>query len=125
VHGPATSPGLAKAVGLCESTEEARLLDHVVRLGRHTAYERVAHLLLELRERLAAAGLGDDRRFPLPVTQEVLADALGLSVVHINRILQQLRRERLIETRAGQAVLLDPELLVQVADYGPPRVLSA
>ncbi|HTK36561.1 MAG TPA: Crp/Fnr family transcriptional regulator [Caulobacteraceae bacterium] len=115
-------PALARIMAATASQDEERLLDHVVRLGRHTAYERVAHLLLELRERLAAAGLGDDRRFPLPITQEALADALGLSVVHINRILQQLRRERLIEMRTGQVVLLDPNLLNQVSDYQPPTV---
>jgi CRP-like cAMP-binding protein len=114
-------PGLARILAAAAAMEEERLLDHVVRLGRHTAYERVGHLLLELRERLAVAGLGDDRRFPLPVTQEVLADALGLSVVHVNRILQQLRRERLIELGAGQVVLLDPGGLNQLADYGAPR----
>ena len=87
------------------------------RLGRQTGYERTAHLLLELGDRLAAAGLGDGRRFPMPLTQESLADALGLSVVHVNRILQQLRRERLIELRSGEAVLIERDLLVGVADY--------
>jgi CRP-like cAMP-binding protein len=114
-------PGLAAIQALTAAQDDERLLDHVVRLGRHTAYERVAHLLLELRERLAAAGLGDDRRFPLPVTQEALADALGLSVVHINRILQQFRRESLIEMRAGQVMLLDTNALNQVSDYRAPK----
>jgi CRP-like cAMP-binding protein len=112
-------PGLCAAVARCAHEEQTRLLDHVVRLGRQTGYERTAHLLLELGDRLAAAGLGDRRRFPMPLTQEALADALGLSVVHVNRILQQLRRERLIELRSGEAVLLEREFLMEIADYRP------
>jgi CRP-like cAMP-binding protein len=114
---PMRFPGLSAAVARCARQEQLRLLDHVVRLGRQTGYERTAHLLLELGDRLAAAGLGDGRRFPMPLTQESLADSLGLSVVHVNRILQQLRRERLIELRSGEAVLIERELLAGIADY--------
>ncbi|HTI67268.1 MAG TPA: helix-turn-helix domain-containing protein [Caulobacteraceae bacterium] len=114
---PEAHPGLTRILETAGHIDEARLLDNVVRLGRQTAYERVAHLLLELRDRLVAAGLADERRFPLPATQEVLADALGLSVVHINRILQQLRREKLIELHSGRVVLLNPDLLTAISDY--------
>jgi len=113
---PGTAPALARIVALTPAIEEERLMNHVVRLGRLTAYERVAHLFLELQGRLAVAGLADEERFPLPVTQEVLADALGLSVVHMNRVLQQLRRHQLIEMRGGQVILLDPQALADVTD---------
>lgn len=99
--------------------EEGLLLDHVVRLGRQTAYERTAHLLLELHSRLALIGQANDRRFIMPLTQEVLADFLGLSVVHINRTLQQLRRERLIEMLGSQVILIDAAQLAVIADYQP------
>lgn len=111
------APGLAAALAALQAMEQSLLLDHVVRLGRQTAYERVAHFLLELQRRLEVAGLGDNQRFPLPLTQEILADALGLSIVHVNRTLQQLRRERLIELRSGVAILLQPDLLASIADY--------
>jgi CRP-like cAMP-binding protein len=111
------APGLLRAFLAATRLENMRLLDHVVRLGRQTAYERVAHFLLEMQDRLAAVGMGDRQRFPLPLTQELLADALGLSIVHVNRTLQQLRRDNLIEWRAGVVVLLQRELLVQIADY--------
>jgi CRP-like cAMP-binding protein len=111
------APGLAQALLANEQVEQGLLLDHMVRLGRQTAYERVAHFLLELQQRLEIAGLGDSQRFPLPLTQEILADALGLSIVHVNRTLQQLRRERLIELRSGVAILLQPEILASIADY--------
>ncbi|HEX8570197.1 MAG TPA: Crp/Fnr family transcriptional regulator [Caulobacteraceae bacterium] len=107
----------ARAAGL----EEARGLDHVMRLGRQTALERTLHLFLELRWRLAAVGLADDSRFPLPLTQEMLADALGLSIVHVNRTLQQLRRDGMIEMKSGWVELIDRAELAERADYAPPR----
>lgn len=114
------APGLAQFVVRAQHTEDSLLLDHMVRLGRQTAYERVAHFLLELQHRLQLSGLGDSQRFPLPLTQEIMADVLGLSIVHVNRTLQQLRREKLIELRSGVAILLRRELLVSIADYRPP-----
>jgi CRP-like cAMP-binding protein len=114
------APGLVRALSSIEPMEQGLLLDHVVRLGRQTAYERVAHFLLELQQRLEVVGLGDSQRFPLPLTQEILADALGLSIVHVNRTLQQLRREHLIELRSGVAILLEPQTLAEIADYRRP-----
>lgn len=111
------APGLARALAAIEPLEQKQLLDHLVRLGRQTAYERVAHFLLELQRRLEITGLGDNQRFPLPLTQEIMADALGLSIVHVNRTLQQLRRERLIELRSGVTILLQREQLADIADY--------
>ena len=118
---PAEFDGIAKAVSIAGTLEETSLLDHIVRLGRMTAYERMAHLFLELRWRLGVVGLGTDRKFPMPLTQEVLADALGLSIVHVNRTLQQLRREGLIEAHNGYVEILKPEALVSAADFRPPK----
>lgn len=114
------APGLALALAAIEPIEQKQYFDHMMRLGRQTAYERVAHLLLELQRRLEIAGLGDSQRFPLPLTQEMMADALGLSIVHVNRTLQQLRRERLIELRSGVTILLQRDLLARIADFQPP-----
>ena len=118
------SPGLLKAFSAAARHEDQMLLDHIVRLGRQTAYERVAHFLLELHDRLAAVGLAEQQRFPLPLTQEILADTLGLSIVHINRTLQQMRRDQLIEWRSGMATVLRREVLASMCDYresGPAR----
>lgn len=117
------APGLARALAALEPQEHTLLLDHMVRLGRQTAYERVAHLLLEFQGRLKVVGLGDDQRFPLPLTQELMGDALGLSIVHVNRTLQQLRRDRLLELRSGVAILPQPERLAEIAGVRP-RVRS-
>jgi len=118
------SPGLARALAAAELLDDALLLDHAVRLGRMTALERVAHFLLELQQRLETAGLGDRQRFPLPLTQEILADTLGLSIVHVNRTLQQLRRSGLIELRSGVAILLEPESMARICDYRSTSVVA-
>jgi CRP-like cAMP-binding protein len=121
MHQPDLAPGLSEAVNVAASMDEALLLDQVVRLGRQTAYERICHLLLELRDRLSDVGLVHGGSFPLPLTQEVMADATGLSIVHVNRILQQLRREKLLDLRGGHATLLDAEQLQAIADYHRPQ----
>ena len=110
------APGIAGALEAAENLEHLLLLDQLVRLGRQTAYERVAHFLLELQRRLEVVQLGDRQRFPMPLTQEILADALGLSIVHVNRTLQQLRREGLIELHSGVAILLDRDRLADIAE---------
>lgn len=119
VEAAAAAPGgaLALSLGRAAATEDAQALGHMLRLGRQTALERTAHLFLELHGRLAAVGLADGPRFPLPLTQETLADALGLSIVHVNRTLQQLRRDRLIELKSGWIELLDRQAMVELADY--------
>jgi CRP-like cAMP-binding protein len=115
---------LSGAYARLELIEQARLLDQVVSLGRRTAVERVAHLLLELRDRLAVVGLAGPNGFPCPLTQDVMADLLGLSTVHVNRTLQQLRREDLLVLRSGRAELPDPERLAGIADYQRPTMAA-
>jgi CRP-like cAMP-binding protein len=97
---------------------QSRLVHHIVRLGRLSAYERTADLFLELHGRLRRAGVADDRGMPLPLTQEMLADHLGLSVVHMNRTLQQLRRDGLIASRGGQMVFPDRTRLAAATRRG-------
>jgi len=92
-------------------------VDHVTRLGAQTAYERTAHLLVDFDERLAFVELSRNHTFAMPLSQVVLAQALGLSVVHVNRVLQQMRRENLIELRGGRVCLLEPARLREVADF--------
>lgn len=118
---PADCPGLARAGHRAALLEQVLLLDHVLRLGRLTAYERVAHLLLELRHRLAVVGLASATRFPLPLTQELLGDHLGLSIVHVNRTLQQLRREGMVEIAGGTCTLHHPELMAASVGFVAPE----
>ncbi len=112
--------GLSHLVRIMTARDEQGLRDHVVRLGRQTAYERMVHLLLDFHDRLGAAGLSEHSCFSLPLTQETLADALGLSVVHVNRTLQQIRRDGLLELRGGSVTLLQPERMAVIADWRSP-----
>lgn len=99
--------------------EKSRMADHMVRLGRLTAYERMGHLLLELQERLRRVGLAGSGGFHLPLTQEMLADTLGLSIVHVNRTLQQLRRDGLVLYRPSHVSLPHPAQLAALSAYVP------
>lgn len=109
--------GLGRAWLAALRAEQAMLRDHVVRLGRLSAYERLAHLLLETHERLFHVGLANANSFHMPLRQEMIADLLGLSVVHVSRTSQQLKRDRLAQTRSNYVTLLDRERLANVANY--------
>ncbi len=122
---PEQHRNLEAALYSTASLDEAYLLNQVVRIGRQTAYERVAHLILELHARLKDVGLAEDWSYALPLTQEILADALGLSVVHLNRTLQQLRRENLIEFKGGKMTILEPGALEASANFHPPNITFA
>jgi len=97
--------------------ERELLFSQMIRLGRQTATERIVHFLLELQHRLQAVKLAAQESFQMPLTQELLADTLGLSVVHVNRVLQQLRRDKLIQMAAGKVTLLQPELLRAIGEF--------
>jgi len=99
-----------------------RRYDHLTRLGQLSAPQRLAHLLLELHERLRVAGLASDNHFRLPLTREHLADALGLSVVHLDRSLRMLRVRRLLDIRFGGVTLLDQRELLVLAGREPHAV---
>lgn len=88
-------------------------------LGRRTAFERVAHLLCELFVRLRAVALTAGDACELPITQADLAEATGLSAVHVNRTLQELRGQGLIELRGKQLVIPDLKALQDVAQFDP------
>jgi CRP-like cAMP-binding protein len=88
-------------------------------VGRLPSESRVAHLLCELLCKHRAVGLASETSFPLPVTQQDLADALGLTPVHINRVLQDLRSRKLIELSRTTAVILDWDELELLASFDP------
>ncbi|HEV2746734.1 MAG TPA: Crp/Fnr family transcriptional regulator [Allosphingosinicella sp.] len=84
-------------------------------VGQRTAYERLAHLLVELFVRLEAVGLADRHSCHFPLTQSDLADATGLTAVHVNRTLQELRRDRLIELQGRTLTIPDMPALKAAA----------
>ena len=112
-----THPRIAEALQWCRLVEEATLREWLVNVGRRPAVERIAHLFCELIDRLQAVGLAADRSCDFPLTQEDLADATGLSVVHVNRVLQNLRNAGLIRLRSRRLSVLDWSRLVALAGY--------
>ena len=104
--------------------EQWCVFNQLMRLGAMRAKERVAHLLLELYHRLAAVELAEDFGFELPLTQEQLADVLGLSNVHVNRTLQALRHEGLIECRGSRVRILKADDLAGMANFTLPDILE-
>lgn len=97
--------GLAQAYEESASLSEAALLRQITRLGRLNALQRLADFLLELHERLLASDSAELGSFPFPLTQEALADVLGLTSVHVNRTLQVMRREGVLVLQGGVARL--------------------
>ncbi len=90
-------PHLIRAMLWHEMVTSSIMREWLVSMGQRSASERLAHLFIELYQRLKAVGLAQDHCFHLPITQQHLAEASGISPVHINRTLQELRREGLIE----------------------------
>lgn len=121
---PSVSPALGRAYALSRALEEKYLFAQITRLGRMNAQERMADLLLELLERLALAGLAENGRYLMPLTQEVIADALGLTSVHVNRTLQALRREGALNWKGREVVLPDPEALARNVGHPSLRVTA-
>lgn len=103
--------------------EAATYAEHIVNLGRRTPIERLAHLLLEIHARLLEVERADEESFDLPFSQEVMADALGLSVPHLNRVIQQLRAEKLITSNARFVELTDLAGLQRLAQYQPMTLI--
>jgi CRP-like cAMP-binding protein len=100
---------------ICSS--EAMLAEQVVRIGRRSAYQGTIHLLLELFQRLNSIGQTNQNSFQMPLTQELLADTLGMSIVHMNRTLHKLRDDGLIEMQSNKINLLNLPKLEQLAEY--------
>lgn len=110
---------LATAVLWAASRDEAMVVEHLVDIGRRSALDRMAHFLLELGSRLTLVGLGTKEGYDCPLTQYHLADALGLSAVHVNRVLRQLREEKLLVFREGVVTFLNYDRLCALVDFDP------
>jgi CRP-like cAMP-binding protein len=88
-------------------------------LGRRQALGRMAHLFCETRERMDAVGLADGHSFEFPLNQNELGECLGLTAVHVNRTLQQLRERELCDLRDGRVVIADLGALQALAEFDP------
>ena len=112
-------PQFGLALSWLAAHEAAIYAEHIVDLGRRTPLERLVHFLLEIHARLLAVGRAEKTSFDLPFSQQVMADVLGLSVPHLNRVMQQLRAEQLITSRSRLVELNDMASLQMLAHYQP------
>lgn len=115
----ASNAQVARAVLVSTLVEASTFREWTVNVGRRDGRSRVAHLLCEFAYRLDMHELSVDGRYELPMTQEQLADATGMPSVHVNRVLQALQREELIDRDRRVIRFLDRERLQDVADFNP------
>jgi CRP-like cAMP-binding protein len=112
-------PRIGQALCCLALVEELIAREWLVNVGQRTAIERLAHLLCEIFARMSAVGLSDQGRCELPLTQMELADSLALSTVHVNRTLQELRRQGLVSLSGGMLEIHDFEALKAIAIFSP------
>ena len=113
----ARHPRISAALWWTSMQEGAMLRERIVSLGRRDARGRIAYLLCELLWRHQAVGLVDGGRFGLPLTQVELGDTLGLTSVHVNKVLQEFRRRGLLTMGHKVLDVLDPDGLRAVAAF--------
>lgn len=110
-------PAIGQALWIDTLIDASIFREWVVNVGRRDSRARVAHLLCEFSLRMQAAGLSQGHRYELPMTQEQLADAVGLTSVHVNRVLKQLGEDRLISRDRRAITIEDWERLRDVGDF--------
>lgn len=113
------SEKLAEVLFWAISRQRAILIEHMTNLGRRSAAVRTGHFLLEIRARLQAAGIDANRGYDCPLTQYDLADALGLTAIHVNRMLRELREQGFLSFRHGTVEFFDPEGLAAFCSFDP------
>jgi len=114
-----TRPGILRAFLWAAALDEAILREWVANMGQETADHRVARLLCELRVRLEGIGLSRGGELNLPITQEELGECLGISTVHVNRVMQRLRADDLIRAKGRMMVVPDIKRLEAFAEFDP------
>lgn len=110
-------PGLAYDITWIASREERMLDENLLSLGRRTALERAAYLIAFIASRGKTVGLNDGATFEIPITQQHVADTLGLSIVHTNKTLRKLADKGLIRWLDRSCEVVDAEGLQELADW--------
>jgi CRP-like cAMP-binding protein len=112
-------PRLTRALWWGTLVDEAVLREWLVNMGQRNAHDRIAHLFVELWFRLRLVGRVEGDAFDLSLTQEELGDTMGLTAVHVNRVLQRMREEELFELRRGRIHIPDVQALMRVSRFDP------
>jgi CRP-like cAMP-binding protein len=112
-------PHLTRILWFSTLLDAAIHREKILSIGRRSAVARIGHILCELYVRLKLVGLAGENRYPLPLKQADLADASGLTSVHVNRMLRKLRNDEILTFRGGEVVIHDWERLQRVAEFNP------
>ena len=112
-------PHLTRVYWFATNLDAAIHREWELSLGRRSAISRMAHLLCELRLRLGLVGLAGELEYDLPLTQSDLAECLGLTSVHVNRTLKELRERGVVEFRSGRVEISDLPSLEKIAEFDP------
>ena len=111
--------GISRALWRDLLIDAAIFREWMVGMGRRSAHQQIAHLLCEMATKLRAVGLNDGHTYPWPVTQQEMADALGLTDVHVNRVLRDLRNDGLLALVRGVFTATDWDGLKQLGQFDP------
>ncbi|WP_424192966.1 Crp/Fnr family transcriptional regulator [Ampullimonas aquatilis] len=117
-----TNPELGYDITWLSAYEERMVDDNLLTVGRRSAEERIAHLLLHLHDRLQALQLQPEDDMAFPLSQQHIADALGLSLVHTNKTLRKLQQRQLLEINTGRLRIRELKALSQLAHYVSPKL---
>jgi CRP-like cAMP-binding protein len=112
-------PHLTRLYWFATTLDAAIHREWEVSLGRRTALAKIAALFCEMRARLDVVGMTDGNSYALPLTQMDLAECLGLTAIHVNSTLKELREQDLAQVKAGQVTILDLPRLERVAQFDP------
>jgi CRP-like cAMP-binding protein len=116
----AERPAVGRAMWIDTLVDGSIFREWIMNVGRRDAKARLAHLLCEFALRLEAAGLGEQTDYELPMTQEQLADAIGLTPIHVNRTIKLLEASNLIRRSSARRVhISDWRALAKVGDFDP------
>ncbi len=109
--------GVAKAMYTSQLIDEGTMRAWITSMGRRASIERVAHLMCELYLRARNIGLVAEASFALPLSQLLLADSLGMTPVHLNRVLKELRLSGAMTLKRGSLLITDPAKLIRIAGF--------
>jgi CRP-like cAMP-binding protein len=110
-------PNVAEVFWRDTLIDAAMFRDWIVNVGQRAAPNRLVHIIVELRERLKVIGMIQGARSEMPLTQEQLGEAMGITSVHVNRIVKQLREDNVLEFHRGFVTVIDEKKLLELADF--------
>ena len=111
------NPNIAEVLWRDTLIDAAIFREWIVNVGQRPAANRLAHTVVELRRRLAVVGRATADTFEMPLTQEQISEALGITPVHANRIIRQLREEGIVDINRGRVTVLDETKLSDLAQF--------